>query len=544
MLKSLTDEQQTWVEATIDSMTLEQQVGQLLCPMIPHFQTDDWLRLLQQIPLGALFIRSMPGVAIREMLTAIQEGSPIPLLVAGDLEHGAIAVADEGTVFPWPMAAAAADDLDLITKMGRATATEARYRGLHWNFGPVVDLNLNFNNPITNIRSMGDDPDRIIRLSVPLIKSLQAGGHLAATAKHFPGDGVDDRDHHIAGSVNSLPMTQWKETYGQVFQAAVDAGVLSIMPGHISLPDYQGYRHNPDDAPPATLSRDLLIGLLREEMGFDGLIVSDASVMNGLTTRVPAAERAARSIAAGIDMYLFPDPVQDFNYLLAGLQNGLLSEERVRDAARRVLELKARLNLHEDPFGPSPSATDKESFRQAAQEMADKSVTILRTDGRPPLALQPGARVLTVTVGEINQMLGVEDLSVFDDELRDRGFSVTHLLNPNNDELREGAAEHDVVFINVYTMPFAVIGTVRTVIGHFNSWSWRSLFADNSHVVYTAFGSPYLLYEMPHVPNLIATYGANNVQQRAAVKVWLGEIEPSGSCPVRLPKTKVRPFVE
>ena len=135
-------------------------------------------------------------------------------------------------------------------------------------------------------------------------------------------------------------------------------------------------------------------------------------------------------------------------------------------------------------------------------------------------------------------------LDVFDDELRERGFSVNHLLNPNNGELRAEVAEHDAVFINVYTIPFAVFGTVRTVIGHFNSWNWRSIFVDCPHVVYTAFGSPYLLYEMPHVPNLIATYGATDVQQKAAVKVWLGEIKPSGTCPVSLPKTTIRPFVE
>ncbi len=544
MLKSLTAEQRIWVNTILDGLTLEQQVGQLLCPMIPHYRTDDWLRLLDQVPLGALFIPRMPGFVIREMLTSIQEASPIPLLVAGDLEHGALAIADEGTVFPWPMAAGAASDLELISIMGRATAAEARHYGLHWNFGPVVDLNLNFNNPITNIRSLGDDPERIIRLSVPLIRSLQAGDQIAATAKHFPGDGVDDRDHHISGSVNSLPMAQWQETYGRVFQAAIDAGVMSIMPGHISLPDYQGYRQNPDDAPPATLSRDLLTSLLREEMGFDGLIVSDASRMIGLTSRAAAAERAALSIAAGIDMYLFADPLQDFNYLLTSLKNGLLPAERVRDAARRVLELKARLHLNDNPFGQPPSEIDKASFRQAAQEMADKSITVLRSDGRPPLALQTGARLLTVTIGEINRMLGAEDLTVFDEELRRRGFNVTHLLNPNNAELREGLAGHDAVFINVYTMPFAVIGTVRTVIGHLNSWSWRSIFVDNPQVVYTAFGSPYLLYEMPHIPNLMVTYGANEVQQKAAVKVWLGEIEPLGICPVRLPKTTIRPFAD
>ena len=317
--------------------------------------------------------------------------------MAGDLEHGAIALT-EGTEFPWMMAAGAADDTELMTIMGQATAAEARYAGMHWTFSPVIDLNYNFNNPITNVRALSDQPDRVIRLATAFVRGLQAGGRLAATAKHFPGDGVDDRDQHLSTTVNSLPFAQWQETYGRVWRAVIEAGVMCVMPGHISLPDYQGYADRPEDAPPATLSSRLLTDLLRTTLGFDGLLISDASAMIGLSSRLPSDERVVQCIKSGLDVYLFPETLLDYERLLQALKDGRLPEERVRDAARRVLSLKARLNLHRDPFGPKPSADDIRSYQQAAQSMADKSITVLRQDGRPPVHLAPGSRVLTVTI--------------------------------------------------------------------------------------------------------------------------------------------------
>ncbi|MBN1994307.1 MAG: hypothetical protein JW953_16535 [Anaerolineae bacterium] len=542
MLNPLNTQQQQWVETTLAAMSLEECAGQLLCPSLPRFTTADWLDLLKKVPLGCMFIRNMPQDELRQMMTAIQAHSPIPILVAGDLEHGAQAVQDEGTVFPWLMAAGATNNAELMAAMGRATAVEARYAGLHWTFGPVVDLNYNFNNPITNIRALSDEPERVMRLAPPFIRGLQENGRLAATAKHFPGDGVDDRDQHLVTSVNSLPFSQWQETYGQVWTSVIKAGVMSIMAGHISLPDYQGFTACPDDAPPATLSQELLLNLLRQELGFEGLIVSDASPMIGLTSRVPASERILRNLAAGVDVYLFPDPIKDFAWLIQGVRDGRLSEERIRQSTRRVLALKARLNLPQDPFGPPPSDAQKRGFQQAAQDMADKSITVMRGDGRPPLQLPSGARVLTVTIGQLNQFMGQKDLETFDLELRRRGYQVDHLLNPENDELRDKVVAYDLVFINLFTTPMMVLGTIRTVVGGFRSWGWRSIFVDNPHVVFTSFGNPYTLYEMPHIPNLVAAYGDSEVSQRAAVKVWLGEIEPQGDCPVELPRVVVKPW--
>jgi len=543
MLLPLTPDQQQWVDATLNAMTLPQAIGQLLCPSNPRFAAADWAALLKQVPLGSIRMGGHPTTAaLRELMQPLQEASAIPLLVAGDLEHGAIELRD-GTEFPWMMAAGAANDVDLMRLMGAASAAEARYAGVHWSFSPVVDLNYNFQNPITNIRSMGDQPERVKRLAVAYVQGLQAEGRVAATAKHFPGDGMDDRDQHLATTVNNLFFADWQATYGAVWRAVIEAGVMCIMPGHIALPDYQGFADRPEQAPPASLSPELLQDLLRDKLGFAGLLISDASGMIGLTSRVSSEERVVQCIKAGLDVYLRCEAVADFERLLQAVQAGRLSEERVWDAARRVLELKARLNLHHDPFGPKPSDADKTSYQQAAQTMADKSITVLRSDGHPPVSLQPGSRVLTVTIGAVSHFARFHaqpELPTFDEELSARGFQVEHLLNPGDEELLAKAAEADVVFMNLLILPYMVLGTIQNLVGHLGHWRWRSLFVDHPQVCHTAFGNPYVLHEMPHLPNLLAAYGDSAVSQRAAVKVWLGEIDAMGECPVELPAVKIQ----
>jgi hypothetical protein len=207
-----------------------------------------------------------------------------------------------------------------------------------------------------------------------------------------------------------------------------------------------------------------------------------------------------------------------------------------------VLELKARLNLLEAPLGPAPTSEKRADFERAAQDMADKSIVILRGDGRPPVQLGAGARVLTVTIGQLNPMMRQPDLDVFDEALQGRGYQVEHLLNPNTRELLAAARAHDAVFVHIYVTPFTTMGTVRVTGGGFGSWGWRSLFNEHPCVLYTAFGSPYVAYELPHVPNLIATFGDAPVSQRAAVKVWLGEMDARGTLPVRMPQVTIRPL--
>jgi beta-N-acetylhexosaminidase len=379
----------------------------------------------------------------------------------------------------------------------------------------------------------------VIRLAVPLIRAMQANG-MIATAKHFPGDGIDDRDQHLLTALNTLPMEQWWTLYGKVWQAVIGAGVRCIMPGHIALPDYQGYHDNPADAPPATIDPKILQTLLREELGYDGLIVSDASPMNGLATRLPPERRVVESIKAGIDVYLFPNTVEDYGHIVNAVQSGDLSEERLRDATRRVLEAKAWLKLHESFFGAEPTVEEKQAFALASVQQAEKSITVVKHGDTFPVSLDSGARILTVTIGYLNEAFGGADIDVVDTEFSTRGYQVTHLINPENDVLRSAAKEHDAVFINNITVPYATPGTIRTIVGHFNNWAWRSLFMEHPQVYYTAFGNPYLLYEMPHIPNLVLTFGTSPEQQAAAVHVWLGEIPAQGNLPVKFPTVRIQ----
>jgi len=542
MIMPLTPDQQKWVDTTLAALTIPQCLGQLLCPSSPRSTTSEWLDLMQKVPFGVISLRGATSAATRERMLHLQDAAAVPILAGGDMEQGANTLTDS-VEFPRPMAMGAANDAALVRKIGQATAAEARYAGMHWTFSPVIDLNYNFLNPITNVRALSDEPERVIRLATAMIQGLQGDGRLAATAKHFPGDGMDDRDQHLATTINNLPFADWQATYGKVWRAAIDAGVFCVMPGHISLPAYQGFADRPVDAPPATLDAKLLIDLLRKELGFDGLIISDATGMIGMTTRVPTAQRVVECIKAGCDVYLFPETMEDYARLLGAVKEGRLSEERVRAAARRVLELKARLNLHIDPFGPKPTDADLNSYQATAQAVADKSITALRGADRLSVTLQPGGRVLTVTIGansQFNRFMPPRELAVVDEELRQRGFQVEHLFNPGDEELLAKAGEADVVFMNLLMLPYMVMGSIHNLVGHLGHWRWRSLFIDHPQVYYTSFGNPYVLHEMPHLPNLLAAYSDSPASQRAAVKVWLGEIAAQGDCPVKLPEVKIQ----
>ena len=539
MIQPLTPTQQGWVDQTLANLSLDGALAQLLSVTRPWDDPDEWLRLYEQTPFGSMSIRTKTAAAYQHVVQTMQASLPLPLCVIANMEHGAAEWPGYGTDFPFLMAAGAADDPALSAALGEATAVEARHLGVNWALTPCVDINYNFNNPVTNIRALGDRPDLINRLAPPLIASLQANG-VAATAKHFPGDGLDDRDQHLVTTINHLPFDQWLATYGAVWREIIAAGAWTIMPGHIALPDYQGYRDDPTAAPPATTSYKLLTELLRGELGYEGVIVSDSTSMVGLTSRLAPAERIVQSVAAGIDVYLGADPVGDRAALMAALADGCLGEARIYDAARRVLTLKARLNLAADPLGPAPAAKQQAGFAAAAQTLADKSITMVRGVEQLPASPAPGARVLTVTIAQLKPMFGQTDLEVFDAELRGRGYDVVHLLNPSTAELTAAAADSAAVFVNVYVTPMTHMGTNRVVQDSFPTWGWRSLFNEHPKVYYTSFGSPYLLYELPHIPNLMAAYGGAEVSQRAAVRVWLGELVAAGRLPVSLPQITVR----
>ncbi len=527
------------VKRLLDTMSMEETVGQLICPEDRNYSAEDWLNILAEVPVGSVFLGGK-AAEVEARCRLMQAHSRIPMLIAADMEHGAVMLEDRRTEFPWAMALGAIGDPEAAYRMGVITAKESRARGIHWTFSPVADLNLNFNNPVTNIRALGDDPARTIPLLTALIAGLQEGNRMAATAKHFPGDGVDDRDQHMCTSVNSLPVDQWSEWYGRVWKAVFDAGVMSVMAGHISFPAWEGLEDDCDTALPATLSRKLQIDLLRGKLGFDGVLVSDAMPMVGFTSRARSEDLAWMNIQAGSDVVLFANPRRDFKQLMAALKDGRLSEERVYESAARVLQMKRKLGLFEDCFGPAVSAGEAAEYAAEAQSIADRSIALLREEaGVLPVTPVRTPKVLTVTLCDQDLSDKLAELPVVDEELRRRGFEVAHLRNPGHRELMKATAEYDRIFVNILTRSHAAMGSLR-LSRHAAMSLWRSFFTfAPGRVCFTSFGSPYFLYDLPAIPNYMAAWGMAEVSQRAAVKVWCGEIPAAGSCPVRLPKKRV-----
>jgi beta-N-acetylhexosaminidase len=536
MLAPLTPQQQQWAESTLDRMSLRQCVGQLLCPQdrdwhpkVLPYRAAQWRELMKDVPLGCVFCYPRQKAELVESLRALQDMSPVPVLVAADIESGLAGFGPQGTEFPSAMAFGAAGSAAWARQMGRRLALQARACGLHWTFSPVVDPNINFQNPVTITRAFGDDPAAVARLSVAKIRGIQAGGAMAATAKHFPGDGMDDRDQHICTTINPLTTPRWMKTYGRIWRAAIEAGVLSVMAGHIALPHWQGKARRPLEALPATLDDRLQVDLLRKELGFEGLVVSDAIQMMGMTSRCRHDELAVRNILAGSDVVLFSEARRDLAALLKAVRRGDLSERRIRQSARRVLELKARLGVHEQPFGPNPSPDELSAARELAEQVARGAITIVRGNGLLPRPLRKGSRVVTATL-----KYGGDGLTVLDDELRRRGCKVTHLHNPQTNELARQAQTADRVFVNFAIGMHSRIGTIR-LTGELIQSLWDLCPADSGNYVFTSFGSPYHLYELPHLPNMMLAYSGCEASQRAAVAAWLGEAPAPGRLPVRLP---------
>lgn len=517
-------------------LSLEEMVGQTLnlglwANARPE-RPEQLGEVLERCPAGGIFLGHAPGEDYRAVWRAARGACRVPPILNADLVFGAGAAIEDQTRFPQLLALGAAGDPGLAEAMGVATAREGRSCGCAWNLGPVVDLCLNPVNPMMNIRTLGADPERVLELALAVIRGLQQDGRMAACAKHFPGDGTDDRDSHVCTALNHLDRERWMETYGRVWRGVIEAGVMTIMSGHIGLPfldpgrDYLGPK-------PATLSRKIQEDLLRGELGFEGLIVSDAMPMVGFCVHAAARDRAWMNIASGSDSYLWAKPA-DFGYMMEAVRRGDLSEERVAQACRRNLELKARVGLLDDPdLPPAPDESERASFRRAALTIAERSVTLIRDEhGRIPLRLHPGDRILTVTVNLTEGLRGKNfDMTEIDQALRERGYEVDHVYNLAGGKIAEVAGQYAAILVNLAIRPR--YGTNKLFPPAANVF-WGAFWMDHPQVVFCNLGDPFKLYELPFLPNYVCTWNDSADSQRALVECLLGERAFQGGRPVRL----------
>jgi beta-N-acetylhexosaminidase len=544
-----------WVEATLKKMTVREKLGQML--MVYYFgvftntESAEYKELLHQVeenrvgglitgtirgPLGIERGQVYPTAALTNEL---QSHAKIPLLVGSDFETGTSMRLDEGTSFPSPMAIAATGDPKLAYTAGKITAIEARAAGVHWIFAPDADVNDNPDNPIINIRSFGEDPSRVAEFVSQFLRGVEENGALA-TAKHFPGHGDVNADSHLTPATVPGDRAELERTELVPFRAVIAAGVSSIMPGHLVVPALE-----PDPTIPATLSQKILTGVLRGELKFIGLIVTDAMDMGGVMSLYPQGEAAARAVEAGADVILqplIPDAA------LAGLEravnSGRIPITRIDESVRRILQAKARLGLDKSRMVDIPKLNQKfgrPEFAAQAQAIADRGVTLLRDSQQlVPLDATRPQRVLLVPLSADPDPYPGD---VVESEIRWRVDSLkmlradTQFVNASTLKLPPPDT-YDVVVVALFVRVADRKGNVglpedqRTFV--------NQILAAGKPAAVLAFGSPYLIERFPNAKTWLAEFSTNDVSQRAAVRALFGQSAIGGQIPVTVPGTAKR----
>lgn len=346
----LQEEDIRWVEETIASMTPEEKVGQLFFQLTASQEESDLRELAEVYHVGGCRYNPAPGEAVRRQNEILQKYAKVPLFIACNTETGGDGACQDGTYIGAGIKIGATDRTDYARDLGRLANREAAAIGCNMAFSPVCDIVYNWENTEVISRAFGNDPDRVARMSRAYIEGAHENAGFACVAKHFPGNGVDFRDAHLTNHVNPLSVEEWERGFGLVYQTLIENGLEGIMGGHIMLPEYvRAIRPDIKDEEmmPATLSYEIMTVLLREKLGFNGMVVTDASHMVAMTDRMTRREMLPQAINAGCDMFLFfNDPKEDFSTMLEAYESGVISEQRMQEALERILGLKAHLGLH------------------------------------------------------------------------------------------------------------------------------------------------------------------------------------------------------
>ncbi|HTY60936.1 MAG TPA: glycoside hydrolase family 3 N-terminal domain-containing protein [Acidobacteriota bacterium] len=531
-----------WADRTLKTLSLRDKIAQLVQIRVPgkflNRRSEDFQAIqndIRQNHVGGLVLFAGNIYESAVLLNDFQSISSLPLLVAGDFERGAAFRIADTTSFPWTMALGAADSEQLAYRQGFVTARESRALGVHWIFAPVMDVNNNPNNPVISIRSFGEDPELVARLGAAFIKGAKTGGVLT-TAKHFPGHGDTATDSHLGIAVVPSDLARLQSLELVPFRRAIEAGVDSIMTAHVAVPNVTGEAQSP-----ATLSSKILTGLLRDTLHFNGLVVTDALEMGGITNRFWAGLAAVRAIQAGADVLLLPpNATVAIDEVERAVKRGEISESRIDQSVRKILRAKSHLGLHRVRFVPIRRIREivaAPENTKLAQDIADRSVTLVKDD-RGLLPVDPTAypRIFSLV---LTPDLESAPAGIFQAELRQR-FPLTRSLWANarisNDLLAsidKAASEADLIVCS--TLIRLVSGQNAAAMPDIQRNILEKLQAARKPLIWVSFGNPYVVSIAPQIGTYLCTFSYSEVSQVAAAKAIAGEIEITGKMPVSIP---------
>lgn len=547
----LSDHQIQWVESTLPSMTLDEKIGQLFIYLDRTHTPEHARYVVEKYHIGGL---RWSGGGVKEICLqnqAYQTYSKIPLLMAANCEAGGNGAVQGGTMVANGAACAAASGVETAYRMGKISGKEAAAVGCNWTFAPLSDLLMNWRNTNVGLRAFDADPDRVIELCKAYMAGVRESG-LACCTKHFPGDGTEERDQHLVMGCNDLSCEEYDRTFGHVYRALIEDQVEAFMVGHICQRAWSK-RLNPsltdENILPATLAPELLQGLLRNHLGFRGLIITDASHMAGLRCAAPREEQVIGAIAAGCDMFLFfNDPEEDLAFIKKGLSDGRISESRLENALRRILALKAKLNLHRRSL-PDLSLEEAARIVGCAEhkaetvQAAERSITLVKDTQHllpvdpqkyrramlyfiqsAPLSRLDGSDPAKKTVIQELERAGFQ-VDVYQDYyememLRPAQANKAHLMDtPPVETFRR---KYDIVFLVLHMRGNCQQSNIRLCWSgsHSAEMPW---YIHEVPTIAISLSYPNLLYDIPAVKTYINAYSAHPAFIRAAVKKIVGK---------------------
>ena len=558
-----------WADKQLKQMSLEEKIGQLIAVGINatylNQESEAFKALRHQVVdnhIGGIILFRGPVYESVVICNRMQQLAKQPLLISADLEAGAGMRFDDTVNFPWNMAIGATGDPAYARRAGNLTGREARALGVQQIYAPVSDVNNNAANPVINVRSYGEDPAQVAKFVAAFVEGAQSAG-VIATAKHFPGHGDTAVDSHRGLPEIDVTRERLNSVELVPFRAAVKAGVGAVMDGHIALPRIDSTAITPlprerklkaietdeggeivveKGTMPTTLS-PVVNKILRDDLGFDGLIVTDAMSMSGLTLYFTQEEASVRALEAGADQLLKPaDPDAAFRGVMNAVKSGRLTEQRIEQSARKILAAKYDLGLVQQRITPIDEIDRVVSGTQVdelADEIANHAMTLVRNEGNMvPLRLTPATKIFNLAITNGDDRLSITQSFV--GEMADAGIKMeTMVLDDRSSDTEvqktlESAARSDVVIVSMY-------GRVRSgqagsvALPKPGARALNALLERQTPLVGISFGNPYLLMNFPKLPAYLVAYGDMPSLQRSAANVLLGKIDVTGRLPISLP---------
>jgi beta-N-acetylhexosaminidase len=530
-----------WIEKTLKSLTLREKIGQMVMVRMSgeyaNFNDARFLELrrhVEQNRLGGFIIYRGEANAIAAQTNELQRLSKLPLFFAADYERGLRMQLRTGTPFTTSMGVGASGDVQAAYRQGKIIAEEMRAMGVNWLYAPVADVNNNPDNPVINIRSFGSDPQRVGEFVSALARGTRDGGALA-TLKHFPGHGDTATDSHIGLATIQVDRNRLNQIELVPFKVAINSGVDSVMTAHVALPKVTG------DEIPATLNPKISTDILRKELGFKGIITTDAMEMGAIAKNYPDGKSVVMAVKAGADVVILPaDAAKTIDAIETAVKSGEISESHIDEVIRRLLSAKYRLGLAENRF-VDPARVNQIVERpenvQEANATAEKSITLLRNnDNIFPINAGKASRIFFVVVAADDEP---EEGRSFIPEIQRRAPNARVVrLDPRTireeyENVLKQARDYDAIVVAPFVKRAALKGTVA--LPENQTDFVRRMIAVNKPVAIIAFGSPYLIRQFPDARNYVVTYAIEDVAQNAAAKVLFGETRFQGKLPVSVP---------